>query len=1043
MSDQHLISLRRSARVAAGLAGKTYRFLLRMPEELRERLAAAAARNGRSLNSELVHRLEPASSERSAPGPRATWLLRAPRRRLQSGGRLDAPQARAGGWSSSAHPAGARRRHRGRRSASRSARRRRRPCRPAARVRRPSRPAPAGAARQLRAWRRKGPGARPTPSSASARSRPTRSRSRRWTTRAPRSPRRRRRPFAGARGEPGRLDVDRPEQGALSLRADFRNSSQLRAERVRRGRADDVDRAQRGQVHRERLHRSTSRPRAAASGAPTARFAATRTGSTSAARSGSTRPARSRSTRTTRAARRSTSAPARRTSAARGCVAGIGLYKSTNGGNTWTGPIGKPEFQGKGIGEIVVKPGDPNTLYVGDDDRASRHARPCCCTGVTRPVPGAAKWGLYKSTNGGATWSFIHNGAPTAAACTGDADRVRQRRPSARRAACATSRSTRRTRTSSTRPRTRAASGARPTAARRGRRSSRRSTRRSIQTRPAIAVTTAAERRHAHVRARGQQRHPYARALPERRRRDGRAGLHRPDELEHGERPATRRSTSAPAQCWYDLFVYTPKGYPDIVYVGRLVLVRRDRSPNKRGVVLSTDAGVVGTDMTMDATDPIHPNALHPDQHVLVTVPGDAVRVHRGERRRRDALERGVRRRLVLVRHPPRAQPRRASPAASRCSRGCRRRLESMNNGLRTLQFQSLSVSPHDVDMLQGGTQDNGTWENRGPVLWENTMIGDGGQSGFDVAIPEFRFHNFSGASPEVNFDNGDIDEVDLGGRPDLGHAGTQFYSPVISDPVVEQDDVRRHGPTVYRTKTAGLGTRTLRRGAGRSATRGPATSPSPAATGPARRRAADQRGLGRPGRRRPSSRSSGRRPTRRPAWAATTAGRVFVSKNVDAEPASAGHVDADRRRRGHAEPVREQHLRRSREREPRLDLVQRLRRRTRRRRRVTCSRSTFDPATGTSTWVDPRRTTGATCRSPTSSPTRTAISTPASDFGVSRLAAGTTSWTLAGTGDAERRGPGLDDRPGARLYAATHGLGAWQLNLDDHDDDDDDDDDD
>ena len=51
------------------------------------------------------------------------------------------------------------------------------------------------------------------------------------------------------------------------------------------------------------------------------------------------------------------------------------------------------------------------------------------------------------------------------------------------------------------------------------------------------------------------------------------------------------------------------------------------------------------------------------------------------------------------------------------------------------------------MDMLQGGTQDNGTWENRGPVLWENTIIGDGGMSGFDVGIPEFRFHTYTGAS--------------------------------------------------------------------------------------------------------------------------------------------------------------------------------------------------------------------------------------------------------------------------------------------------------
>ena len=46
-----------------------------------------------------------------------------------------------------------------------------------------------------------------------------------------------------------------------------------------------------------------------------------------------------------------------------------------------------------------------------------------------------------------------------------------------------------------------------------------------------------------------------------------------------------------------------------------------ERFSNKRGVMLSTDAGVTSTDMTMDATDPLHPNALHPDQHGLVTNP--------------------------------------------------------------------------------------------------------------------------------------------------------------------------------------------------------------------------------------------------------------------------------------------------------------------------------------------------------------------------------------------------------------------------------------
>ena len=40
------------------MAEKPYRFLFRMPQHLRERLVASAEQHGRSLNSELLHRLE-------------------------------------------------------------------------------------------------------------------------------------------------------------------------------------------------------------------------------------------------------------------------------------------------------------------------------------------------------------------------------------------------------------------------------------------------------------------------------------------------------------------------------------------------------------------------------------------------------------------------------------------------------------------------------------------------------------------------------------------------------------------------------------------------------------------------------------------------------------------------------------------------------------------------------------------------------------------------------------------------------------------------
>ena len=54
-----------------------------------------------------------------------------------------------------------------------------------------------------------------------------------------------------------------------------------------------------------------------------------------------------------------------------------------------------------------------------------------------------------------------------------------------------------------------------------------------------------------------------------------------------------------------------------------------------------------------------------------------------------------------------------------------------------------------------------------------------------------------------------------------------------------------------------------------------------------------------------------------------------------------------------------------------------------------------------------------------------------ASDFGVMRLASGSTTWTAAGTGLPMVEVAGLTIVPSARiLYAATHGRSAWKLRL-------------
>ena len=306
-------------------------------------------------------------------------------------------------------------------------------------------------------------------------------------------------------------------------------------------------------------------------------------------------------------------------------------------------------------------------------------------------------------------------------------------------------------------------------------------------------------------------------------------------------------------------------------------------------------------------------------------------------------------------------------------------------------------------------------------------MIGDGGQSGFDVAIPEFRFHNFTGRLAGRELRQRRHRQVDLDGRPARPTAA-EFYSPVISDPVVSKTMFAGTGRTAYRTKTAGLGTRTFaeaqancnewtgtsRCQCGDWAELGPTRlTPRPGATGPAatsssveRTKADTSTGVGgdddrprvRVEERRRGSGERGRR-GRGSTTTRSTPNRFVSSIYVD--PANGNHAwisysgynvehagDAGSRVRGDLQPGRP----------------------------------------GTSTWVDRSYDWGDLPM------TDVVASTPrpgdlyaSSDFGVSRLAAGTTNWMLAGTGHAERRGRGPDDRPEQRrLYAATHGLGAW-----------------
>ena len=735
-------------------------------------------------------------------------------------------------------------------------------------------------------------------------------------------------------------------------------------------------------------------------------------------------------------------------------AAGVGLYKSTDGGDTWTGPLGAAAFNGRAIGSIVVRQGDSNTIYAATTRGALGVSS--VSGGAVSLIPGAPAWGLYKSTDGGVSWTFLHNGAANAADCDTVAEAIATGTPCSLRGV-------RRLALDPSSPDTIYAGSY-------GRGVWRSTDAGTTWTqinpslnpadpnvRPELAVTAlpnGATRMYVYEGTTGD---PSSRLL-------------RSDSAASGVPVFVNLSSSNVAdpgygthnlctgQCWYDMLVYTPPGHPDIVYVGGSYLYGEQFS-NKRGLMLSTDAGVTSTDMTMDATDPLHPNGLHPDQHAVVTNPANPFQffeVNDGGVMRSSGAFANVSSwcdaRNMNV--PATEDPAVRAARLERCRQLLSRvptRLASLNKGLTTLQFQSLSVSPFNVNVLQGGTQDNGTWQTSGnPVKWENTMIGDGGQSGFDAADPAFRFHTFFGPSPDVNFSDGDMadwnwiaDQIYFSGEPQA------FYVPIVSDPVGSRSMFVGLGH-VWRTKTWGMGA--LDRAAFRQRCNewfgrfdnfcgdweplGATTYvklPFPFLPEPdsyaATRLTGELYGTDRPGgfivavERSPADLST--------LWAATQTGRVFISKNADAEQASGVtftrldslapndpgrfvsgiHIDPMNANRAWVSysgfnastPTTPGHV----------------------------FEVTYNPATGAATWVDRSYDAGDIPVTDVVRDDVTGDLYAATDFGVFRLPAGTTQWIAAAPGMPNVEVAGLTIHAAERkLFAATHGLGAWLLNL-------------
>jgi len=716
--------------------------------------------------------------------------------------------------------------------------------------------------------------------------------------------------------------------------------------------------------------------------------------------------------------------------------AGVGVYKSTDGGKTWNPLGGNGNFTNRAIRTIAIDPNDAtgNTIYV-TSGRGVHGISSTTAGAVSQIPPGTPGVGVWKSTDGGATFtqaqpstvvlgpqpgqtflsSFGSSRGATALA-------VDPTHPGVIYASAYNVGIWRSNDNGSTWTQIHAVSN-------------------TGAMRSEFAVTTTPDNHTRMYSGEGDSGTPFSRVFVAEAVETGAPAFVQKTSSNVAD-PGYATFNFCTGQCWYDQRIVSPAGHPDMVYVlGSYTYAEDHGLSNARALLLSTDAGSTFTDLTDDAqgTNASH-NGLHPDQHAFAVNPTNPNQYFEGSDgglMRSDGTFTDI---------SSRCDSRGLSePALSRCKQLLSRAptaYTSLNNGLQTLQFQSLSVNPANAKDVQGGTQDNGTFETTGSsVTWPQTIFGDGGLSGFDSTNPAFRFHTYFDAQVDVNFNSGAPPNWDWIADsffiPPGNSEARLFYFPIITDPAV-------HGTMfaglthVWRTKDNGgpsqayldqhcnefTGDFTVQCGDwefldGATLTSSTRGARSGGAIGWISRTKADSSTL----------------------WASTTTGRLFISKNADATPASAvtftrlDTLDANSPNR----PISSISIDPG---NPNRAYVSYLSY----NELVTTTLGdthpghvflvTYDPVAGTATWTNLEGTGTQIGNQPVNGVAYDNVKGDlyaSTDFGVVKLAGASAAnaWTVAAPGLPVVTVAGLTINPSARqLLAATHGRGAYQLTL-------------
>jgi hypothetical protein len=502
------------------------------------------------------------------------------------------------------------------------------------------------------------------------------------------------------------------------------------------------------------------------------------------------------------------------------------------------------------------------------------------------------------------------------------------------------------------------------------------------------------------------------------------------------------------SQCTYDMFTMSPPDNPDMVVVGGLMHYEElkpyltqapqfvGQRSNGRAVLMSMDAGATWTDVTGD----VGGESMHPDQHALAFVPGNPSQFFVGS-------DGGMIRTSGQWADASSQCDSRSLPDAltlADCKAWLKQiptKLNVLNAGLPTLQMESISINPDSPtnDALTG-TQDNGTLAYSGSRTWYLPLTGDGGDSGFDAVDRNIHFHMYTGGQIDVNY-HGNDPATWLWVGDATGIVNTEsfrFYAPALADPVVTKT-IFIGGQHVWRTSNLG-GDRAFLEAHCNTAAGEFGTSDQlytgncgtfndwfplggPSLT------SATAFGLTRSG---GNVVAVSRANDHDTMWASTTGGRVLVSQNSNnADPASVTFTridttlqparvpvafSVDTTNPNHAivaysgynssTPTTQGHV---------FDVV-------------------YNPALGSAVWTDLSNDLGDQPVNDVVLDAKTGDVYASTDFSVLKLASGTHTWLPAAAGLPSVTVPGLTLVPtkqGARLlYVASHGRGAYRLRL-------------